>query len=64
MKKRATLCESGKYNIDNFNTLNGYREGINSKHHHYKEQINDLMITLLHPVELQKYYYSAFIDLS
>jgi|NGEPerStandDraft_6_1074524.scaffolds.fasta_scaffold06876_5 radical SAM superfamily enzyme YgiQ (UPF0313 family) len=53
MKELALMFESGKYNSDNFKELDSYRENINFKHNHFKEQINTSMSDLLQVVDRQ-----------
>lgn len=54
MKELANFFESGKYKNGNCNELRSYRENINLKHDHYKEQINNAMSDLLVLVDLQR----------
>jgi anaerobic magnesium-protoporphyrin IX monomethyl ester cyclase len=53
MKELATIFESGKYNTGSLKELDSYRESINFKHNHFKEQINSAMSALLQIVDRQ-----------
>jgi anaerobic magnesium-protoporphyrin IX monomethyl ester cyclase len=54
LKELSTLFETGRYNSDNYEDLGNFREIVNLKHNHFREQINNSMSNLLEIVERQK----------